>query len=71
MLMAFFLAMTIYPEVFKKAQTEVDAVVGNDRLPTMDDRDALPYVNATCQELLRWNVFIPFRTYWYLHTRAF
>ena len=63
MLSAFFLAMTIYPEVFKKAQAEVDSVVGNERLPTMEDRDALPYVNAICTELLRWNVLIPLRTY--------
>jgi len=63
MLSAFFLAMTIYPEVLKKAQVELDAVVGDERLPTMDDRDALPYVNAICTELLRWNVVIPMRAY--------
>ncbi|KAF8134279.1 cytochrome P450 [Boletus edulis] len=57
MLSAFFLAMTMYPEVFKKAQAEVDTVVGNERLPTMEDRDG--YVNAICTELLRWNVGIP------------
>jgi len=55
--------MTIYPEVLKKAQAEVDVVVGDKRLPTMKDRDALPYVNALCKELLRWNVLIPMRTY--------
>ena len=38
--------MTMYPDIFKKAQEEVDAVVENERLPTMEDRDALPYVNA-------------------------
>ncbi|KAF8550634.1 cytochrome P450 [Imleria badia] len=59
MLSAFFHAMTMYPEILKKAQTEVDAVVGNERLPTMKDRDALPYVNAVCTELLRWNVLVP------------
>ncbi|KAI9573120.1 cytochrome P450 [Boletus coccyginus] len=59
MVTAFFLAMTIYPEVFKKAQAEVDAVVGDKRLPTNEDRGALPYVNAICMELFRWNVLIP------------
>lgn len=63
MLSAFFLAVTLYPSVLKKGQAEIDAVVGNDRLPTMGDRDALPYVNAICTELLRWNVVIPLRTY--------
>ena len=48
--------MTMYPETLKKAQSEVDAVVGYERLPTMRDREALPYVNAICKELLRWNV---------------
>lgn len=61
--------MTIYPEVLKKAQAEVDAVVGHERLPTMEDRDALPYVNAICTELLRWNVVIPLGMY--LHACAF
>ena len=59
--------MTIYPEVFKKAQAEVDAVVGRERLPIMEDRDALPYVNAICCELFRWNavasVGMPLRGY--------
>ena len=51
---AFFLAMALYPEVQRKAQAEVDAVVGTDRLPDINDRDRLPYVNATYLELLRW-----------------
>ena len=53
-LIAFFLAMTLYPEVQRKAQAEVDAVVGPDRLPSFQDRDRLPYVSAICNELLRW-----------------
>ena len=54
--------MTIYPEVLKKAQAEVDAVIGHERLPTTEDRDALPYANAICSELLRWNVITPIST---------
>jgi cytochrome P450 len=56
---AFFLAMTMYHKVFKKAQAEIDAHVGSERLPTFEDRDSLPYVNAICKELLRWNVVAP------------
>ena len=63
--------MTMYPEILKKGQAEVDAVIGNDRLPTMKDRDALPYVNAICMELLRWNVLVPWSTCFYFRTRAF
>ena len=70
MLSGFFLAMTMYPEVLKKAQAEMDAVVGNERLPTAEDHDALPYVNAICMELLRWNVLIPWSAHQYLHVCA-
>jgi cytochrome P450 len=52
--------MTIYPEVMKKAQAEIDAVVGNDRLPTFADREHLPYINALAKEVLRWNAVVPF-----------
>ena len=54
--------MTMYPEILKKAQSEVDAVVGHKRLPTMRDREALPYVNAICTELLRWHAVAPLGT---------
>ncbi|KAJ3790675.1 cytochrome P450 [Lentinula aff. detonsa] len=56
---AFFLAMTLYPEVARKAQAEIDAVVGNDRLPTFADREHLPYVDAIVKEVFRWNVVAP------------
>ena len=46
--------MVLYPEVQRKAQAEIDAVVGSDRLPSWRDRDDLPYVDALCKELLRW-----------------
>ena len=55
--------MTLYPEVLKKVQAETDVVVGNERLPTMGDGDALLYVNAICKELLRWNVVITLGAY--------
>lgn len=56
---AFFLAMTLYPEVAKKAQAEIDTIVGNDRLPTFGDREQLPYVDALVKEVLRWNCVVP------------
>ncbi|KAI0888728.1 putative cytochrome P450 oxidoreductase OrdA-like protein [Annulohypoxylon maeteangense] len=55
----FFLAMTIYPEVQQKAQEEIDRVVGQDRLPTMIDRDNLPYIEAMIKEVLRWHPVAP------------
>ncbi|OCH95985.1 cytochrome P450 [Obba rivulosa] len=56
---SFFLAMTCFPEAQQKAQEEIDAVIGPDRLPTLADRDRLPYVNALCMEVLRWNPVVP------------
>ncbi|TFY75248.1 hypothetical protein EWM64_g8764 [Hericium alpestre] len=53
-LSSFILALTMYPDALKKAQAEIDAVVGNDRIPGFEDRDRLPYINATIKELLRW-----------------
>ncbi|KAG1889792.1 cytochrome P450 [Suillus fuscotomentosus] len=56
---SFFLAMTLFPDVQKKAQAEIDAVVGPDRLPSFADRTSLPYIEALVKEVLRWNVVIP------------
>jgi Cytochrome P450 len=53
------LAMTKYPEVARKAQREIDSVVGSDRLPGFADRDHLPYLNALVKEVLRWNAVVP------------
>lgn len=58
-LSTFFLAMTLYPEAQRKAQGELDAVVGTHRLPTIDDRDRLPYVNGLLKEVLRWGPATP------------
>ena len=54
-----FLAMSLYPDVLRKAQAELDAVVGASRLPDWDDKDELPYVNAIIKESLRWQNVIP------------
>ncbi|KAG2098876.1 cytochrome P450 [Suillus cothurnatus] len=54
-----FLAMTLFPDVQKKAQAEIDAVVGSDRFPSFTDRDSLPYTEALVKEVLRWNVVGP------------
>jgi hypothetical protein len=50
----FILAMTLFPSVQRKAQAEIDAVIGAGRLPQFEDRERLPYVNALVKETLRW-----------------
>ncbi|KAM0321851.1 hypothetical protein ACHAQA_009856 [Verticillium albo-atrum] len=53
-LTAFTLAMIQFPHVQRKAQEEIDRVIGTGRLPTLEDRENLPYVNAVVKEALRW-----------------
>lgn len=54
-----FLAMVMYPDAQKKAQQELDAVIGPDRLPEFSDRDSLPYLNAVVKEIIRWHTVVP------------
>ncbi|TFK32635.1 OrdA protein [Crucibulum laeve] len=56
---AFFLAMVLNPAIQKKAQAEIDSVIGSDRLPSLADRPNLPYLNAVVTEVLRWNSVAP------------
>ena len=58
-LQTFYIAMASYPEVQKRAQVELDAVVGPHRLPTFADKDDLPYVGALIKECLRWRPVVP------------
>ena len=52
-------AMLHYPDVMRKAQAELDAVVGPHRLPDFSDMPSLPYLRAIVKELLRWRVVVP------------
>lgn len=51
--------MCLYPEVQKKAQEEIDRVIGRERLPQVVDRPSLPYVEAVFKETLRWFPVVP------------
>ncbi|KAG8930434.1 hypothetical protein FRC01_002766 [Tulasnella sp. 417] len=52
---AFIRAMTLFPSVQKKAQAEIDRVIGSGRLPTFNDQPDLPYLRAVVLEMMRWN----------------
>ncbi|KAI0081475.1 cytochrome P450 [Panus rudis PR-1116 ss-1] len=58
-LQVFFLAMAMHPEVQKEARNQLDAVIGQLRLPTSDDRRYLPYIEAILEETLRWQPAAP------------
>jgi len=53
-ILTFLHAMARNPESQRRAQEELDSVLGCKRLPTMDDRPALPYITAILSETLRW-----------------
>ncbi|KAF8871725.1 cytochrome P450 [Infundibulicybe gibba] len=54
----FFYAMALNPEVQRKAQAELDTIIGG-RLPTYDDRESMPYIEALYREVLRWRPVLP------------
>jgi len=54
---SFFLAMTLHTSMQQKAQAELDAVVGTDRLPTPADRARLPYFEALLCEVIRTYIY--------------
>lgn len=53
------LALAAFPDVQKKAQAEIDKVVGNDRLPTPEDFPYLSYIQAVIKEVHRWRPLAP------------
>ncbi|KAK7449187.1 hypothetical protein VKT23_013333 [Stygiomarasmius scandens] len=53
------LAMLAYPSVLKRAQSEIDSVVGRSRLPSFSDMPHLPYIRAMVKESLRWSTPFP------------
>ncbi|KAJ7805524.1 cytochrome P450 [Mycena olivaceomarginata] len=59
-LSTFILAMLANPETQKKAQLEIDSVIDKGNLPDFGDQEALPYVGALVQEILRWKNVAPF-----------
>jgi cytochrome P450 len=56
---SFLYAMMLVPECQKRAQAELDAVIGPNRHPTTADRSTLPYLEAVWKESLRWHPPVP------------
>lgn len=69
----FSVAMLHYPAVMRKAQAELDAVVGSGRLPTFEDFDSLPYFQALIKEITRFSVVLSLTTptYMFLQVEAY
>lgn len=46
--------MALFPDAQRRAQVELDEVVGPTRLPDFDDIEQLPFIRAIMMETLRW-----------------
>ncbi|KAJ6580662.1 cytochrome P450 [Mycena capillaripes] len=55
----FILAILANPEAQRKAQVEIDSVIGAGQLPDFVNEEALPYVTAIVKEVLRWKNVTP------------
>ena len=51
--------MVLNPKAMKKAQEELDRVVGKEELPDYSHKERLPYIDALVKEVLRWNPPLP------------
>ena len=49
----FFYMMAKHPEWVKRAQTEIDNVMHQERLPVLDDRADLPIIDCIMKEIFR------------------
>ncbi|KAG2110342.1 cytochrome P450 [Suillus discolor] len=58
-LQTFLLAMVLYPDVQARARAEIDQAVKHDKMPCLDDRASMPYLDAILREVLRWYPIVP------------
>lgn len=50
--------MALHPEVVERAQAEIDQVIGSERLPTLEDRGKLPYIDCIVREVYRYVLYV-------------
>jgi cytochrome P450 len=63
--------MVLHPDAQSRAQTEIDNVVGMDRLPNFDDEISLPYVSTLVGEVMRWHPVAPSGTHYHYYHASY
>ncbi|KAF5366393.1 hypothetical protein D9758_009759 [Tetrapyrgos nigripes] len=56
---AFLILMAMHPEIQKKAQVEIQDVVGLGRMPTFEDMKDMTYLHAIFKEVIRYHPAVP------------
>lgn len=51
--------MMYYPDIQERVQAEIESVVGSSRLPSVTDRENMPYTDAVIHEIQRMGNIIP------------
>ena len=51
--------MLEHPETQKRAHEELDRIVGRHSLPTLEDREHLPYIKGLIKEIMRFYPVAP------------
>ena len=62
-ILSLLVAALLNPDIQTRAQSELDAVTGRERLPTIEDCPRLPYIEAMCKEVHRWQPIAPLGAY--------
>ena len=50
--------MASHPEIVKRAQAEIDEVIGSQRTPALEDRGNLPYIDCIVKEVYRYATYM-------------
>ncbi|KAF8891882.1 cytochrome P450 [Infundibulicybe gibba] len=59
LILSWMMVMSNHPDIQARAQDEIQRVIGTSRLPSLDDKGSLPYVEAVITETLRWSAITP------------
>ncbi|KAH7102101.1 cytochrome P450 [Auriculariales sp. MPI-PUGE-AT-0066] len=53
------LALSLHPQIQDRAREEISSILGEDAVPTVADKEKLPYITAVVKEVFRWYPAVP------------